>query len=128
MIKGKLVCALIIACASASAGWADPQQQTQPVPPLQSALQVSTGPVPASALGSRPLFRSGTMPDSLPEVLEIERLGRSGRVVAEAIVTPAGTLSEITIQTSSGLPKLDAAIVSALSTWQLSSPSSGRSS
>ena len=62
------------------------------------------------------------MPDSLPEVLEIERLGRSGRVVAEAIVTPAGTLSEITIQTSSGLPKLDAAIISALGTWQLSSP------
>ena len=62
------------------------------------------------------------MPDSLPEVLEIERLGRSGRVVAEAIVTPAGTLSEITVLTGSGLPKLDAAIVAALGTWRLSSP------
>ena len=62
------------------------------------------------------------MPDSLPEVLEAERLGRSGRVVAEATVTPAGTLTDITIPTSSGVPKLDAAIITALTAWKLSSP------
>ncbi|MFM5892948.1 MAG: energy transducer TonB [Novosphingobium sp.] len=62
------------------------------------------------------------MPDNLPEVLEAERLGRSGRVVAEATVTPAGTLTDISILTSSGLPKLDAGIITALKTWRLSSP------
>ena len=116
MIRGKLACTLAAICTSASAGVAQSQPQSQPAPPA------TTEPVPANTLKARPYFRSGTMPDSLPEVLEIERLGRSGRVVAEGIVTPAGTLTDITIQTSSGLPKLDAAIVAALGTWRLSSP------
>ena len=113
---GKNVCALLAVCAFGSAVCADPR--ASPV----SEAPAASEPVPASALAVRPQFRSGTMPDSLPEVLEAERLGRSGRVVAEATVTPAGTLSEIKILTSSGLPNLDAAIVAALGTWRLTSP------
>ena len=116
MTIGKTVCALLAVCVCGSVVFAD-----QPASP-QSEAPAAAEPVPASALAVRPRFRSGTMPDSLPEVLEAERLGRSGRVVAEATVTPAGTLSEIKILTSSGLPKLDAAIVGALGTWQLTSP------
>lgn len=92
--------------------------------PLQPpAIQPTpAGPVPPSQLKIKPRFLSGTMPDTLPEVQKMERLGRFGRMVAEATVTPAGTLADITILTSSGQPKIDAAIVAALATWRLSSP------
>ena len=122
MTKGKLACALIAVCACGTASLADPLPLPQPTPQVQPDPPAAPEPLPASALGVRPQFRSGTMPDSLPEVLEAERLGRSGRVVAEAIVTPAGTLTAITILTSSGNPKLDAAIIATLTTWRLSSP------
>ena len=115
-IPGKLALALAAACACGPAVLADPPLAASSVPANPAA------PVPASALAVRPQFRSGTMPDSLPEVLEAEQLGRSGRVVAEATVTPAGSLTDITILTSSGLPQLDAAIANALASWRLSSP------
>jgi TonB family protein len=121
LISGKFAYALIVVCGG-SASRADPPQLEQAAPPMPATPSGPAEPLPASALGVRPQFRSGTMPDSLPEVLEVERLGRSGKVVAEATVTPAGTLADITILTSSGVPKLDAAIVMALSTWRLSSP------
>ncbi len=106
---------VLVSCMEAEARADTPVAPPLPVQPLSE-------PVPVSALKGRPQFISGTMPDTLPDVIEAGKNGRSGRVVVEAIVTPDGTLAEITVPISSGLPKLDAAIVSALKTWRLTVP------
>jgi TonB family protein len=102
-----------------SPAWAD--AAPVPAPPLSVPANLD-GLVPAGQLRSRPVFISGTAPDEAPEVLAAAKLGRFGKVVAQATVMADGSLADIVILEPSGAAPIDAAVVRALKTWNLSSP------
>ena len=96
--------------------------QTGAAPPPADAAVTPAGLVPAAELRSRPRFLSGADADGAPEVLAAAAKGGYGKVMAQAIVTPDGHLTDIVILTSSGVEAVDKAVIRTLGTWKLTPP------
>ncbi|MEY4952863.1 MAG: Gram-negative bacterial TonB protein C-terminal [Pseudomonadota bacterium] len=99
-------------------------QQAPPAPadPVSPVVASEARIVPVAELRSRPIFLRGAPIDDLPEYAVLAEAGRYGRVVAKATITPEGRLRDIVMDTPSGDPTVDAAIVRTLQGWALSSP------
>ncbi|WP_447764871.1 energy transducer TonB [Sphingopyxis panaciterrae] len=92
-------------------------------PPWIDAAIAQSGDAPpavsASELRSQPRYVSGDRPEDAPAVVAAVSDGRSGRIVVEATVTPAGKLIDPVFVQPSGDTAIDQAVIAALSSWKL---------
>lgn len=115
MVRRAIVVAALLAATAPAAA------QTASEPAAATGI-AAPAVVPAADLRSRPLFRSGTRLEALPELIALAEAGRFGQAAATATVTPDGKLVDIAMAPSTGDPAIDATIVRALQGWQMSSP------
>jgi len=103
----------------------------QPVtpPPQVKAVPVAEPPVAAPASVEPPRFGMAYLNNPAPTYPPVSRRTREqGKVLLRVLVSPAGLVEQIEIQTSSGFTRLDDAALDAVRRWKFQPARSGNQS
>jgi len=112
---------IISAPTDQAASTSAPANTASPALPAASAPAATA---PAAATG--PLIRARVQGNPKPEYPAASRqLGEEGRVVLNVRVSASGTVEQVSIQTSSGHPRLDQAALKAVKAWKFIPASRG---
>jgi len=113
--------------AASTAAPPAPASTSAPANTASPALPAASAPAataPAAATG--PLIRARVQGNPKPEYPAASRqLGEEGRVVLNVRVSASGTVEQVSIQTSSGHPRLDQAALKAVKAWKFIPASRG---